>query len=69
MAESFKNLPLDSVQQLEWACASENLRMLKLAFAVSFTVLLLVENNVLTVGFRPMLKPIMTHLEMIHLST
>lgn len=43
--------------------------MMKVCAVVSFVFLVTVENNLLTIGLRPMLRPVLTHLEMIHIST
>lgn len=43
--------------------------MLQLAALCCFVILVCVENNVYQVFVRPVIKPIQTHLEMIHEST
>jgi hypothetical protein len=67
--EIIKEKPLGTLQPLDWECAGECLWMLKMAGAVSLLSILVIENNLVVVGLRPLVKPVMTHLEMIHEST
>ncbi len=40
-----------------------------MAGALSLLSILVIENNLLVLGLRPLVKPVFTHLEMIHEST
>ena len=66
IVEAFQNLPKNSLEPLDWECAGENIHMIKVICVISLLVILAIENNVLKVGLRPMLKPIQVHLEMIN---
>ncbi len=69
IVEALNKKEVNSLQALDWECAGQSLFMIQLAFGICTVLIVLVENNIFTLGFRPLLKPIKTHLEMIHLST
>ena len=69
IVEAFQNLPKNSLEPLDWECAGENVYMIQLICVISLLVTAAIENNVIKVGLRPMLRPIQVHLEMLHEST
>ena len=56
--EAMQQLPKGSLKPLDWKCAGEPLYFLQSAFFLCLTFLFLIENNIVNVGLRPMLKPI-----------
>jgi hypothetical protein len=67
--EAINKLPKGSMEPYDWECAGETLLMLKYAAGLSLFFIVLIENNILSLGLRPFMKPVFTHLEMIHEST
>lgn len=64
--ESIEDHPKNSLGTLDWACAGEPIFYLVRVGVAAGLLLILVENNVFAVGVRPLLKPLLSHLELIH---